>query len=81
MCIRHGWRTSPALQARILREVLAIYPQPIAKDALAKRIAVSPESGSYANNLGRLRTLGVIDYPRRGYVQAKDVLFPEAAVV
>ena len=66
-------------QARILREVVAIYPQPIAKEELAKRIAVSPESGSYANNLGRLRTLGVIDYPRRGYVRAKDVLFPVAA--
>jgi Mn-dependent DtxR family transcriptional regulator len=68
-------------QARILREVVAIYPQPIAKEALAKRLDVSPESGSYANNLGRLRTLGVIDYPRRGYVRAKDVLFPVAAVV
>jgi uncharacterized protein len=68
-------------QARILREVVAIYPQPIAKEALAKRMDVSPESGSYANNLGRLRTLSVIDYPRRGYVRAKDVLFPVAAVV
>jgi Mn-dependent DtxR family transcriptional regulator len=65
-------------QARILREVMAIYPQPIAKETLAKRLDVSPESGSYANNLGRLRTLGVIDYPRRGYVRAKDVLFPVA---
>jgi Mn-dependent DtxR family transcriptional regulator len=65
-------------QARILREVLAIYPQPIAKEALAKRLDVSPESGSYAKNLGRLRTLGVLDSPRRGYVRAKDVLFPIA---
>jgi len=67
-------------QARILREVVAIYPQPIAKAELAKRLDVSPESGSYANNLGRLRTLGVIDYPKRGYVRAQDVLFPVAAV-
>ena len=66
-------------QARILREVVAIYPQPIAKEELAKRIAVSPESGSYANNLGRLRTLGVIDYPRRGYVRAQKDIFPVAA--
>ena len=63
-------------QARILREVMSTYPQAIAKEDLAKCIAVSPESGSYANNLGRLRTLGVIDYPKRGYVRAKDVLFP-----
>jgi Mn-dependent DtxR family transcriptional regulator len=66
-------------QARILREVMSTYPQAIAKEDLAKCIAVSPESGSYANNLGRLRTLGVIEYPKRGYVRAKDVLFPVAA--
>lgn len=58
---------------------MSTYPQAIAKEELAKCIAVSPESGSYANNLGRLRTLGVIDYPKRGYVRAKDVLFPVAA--
>ena len=66
-------------QQKILREIIAAYPQAIRKDELARLIAVSPDSGSYANNLGRLRTLGAIDYPKPGYVQAKDVLFPTMA--
>lgn len=63
-------------QQRILREVIAEYPNHLPKGELAQRIEVSPDSGSYANNLGRLRTLGAIDYPRPGYVKAMDVLFP-----
>lgn len=63
-------------QQRILREIIAEYPNPLPKEELAHRIDVSPDSGSYANNLGRLRTLGAIDYPRPGYVRGMDVLFP-----
>ena len=44
---------------------------------MALAIGVQPTSGSYANNLGRLRTLGVIEYPQKGTVRAHDVLFPE----
>lgn len=35
-------------------------------------------SGGYFNNLGALRTLGVIDYPTPGRVVATSVLFLEA---
>jgi hypothetical protein len=72
-----GIVTNP--QQRILREVLACYPQPMAKAELAAKIQVSPDSGSYANNLGRLRTLGAIEYPRPGFVRAAEVLFPAGA--
>jgi hypothetical protein len=65
-------------QARMLREVVALSPQPIATEALATRRDVSPESGSSAKNLGRRRTLGVIDSPRPGDVHAQDVLLPLA---
>ena len=64
-------------QAKLLREVIAAYPDAIPKDELARRIDVSPTSGAFATNLGRLRTLGAIDYPQQGYVQAKDTLFPD----
>jgi hypothetical protein len=33
-------------------------------------------SSAFANNLGRLRTLGLIDYPRPGLVRADERLFP-----
>ena len=37
----------------------------------------SSTSSAYANNLGRLRSLGLIDYPDRGHVVALPVLFLE----
>ncbi len=38
------------------------------KTQVAAIAGVSPNSGTYANNLGRLRTLGMIEYPQGGYV-------------
>lgn len=65
-----------APQARILRELINAYPDAVEKDALAERVGVSPTSGGYFNNLGRLRTLGAIEYPAPGTARAADILFP-----
>jgi len=65
----------PGAQARILAEVIARYPDAVAKDALAEATGQSPTSGGYFNNLGRLRSLGLIDYPRPGQVVARHILF------
>lgn len=62
-------------KAAILRALISIYPREITRDALAGKIGVSPTSGGYFNNLGALRTLGVIDYPSPGRVVALPVLF------
>jgi hypothetical protein len=64
-------------QAEILRQLIATYPNVLAKSDLAERAGQSPTSGGYFNNLGRLRSLGVIDYPRPGCVVAKSILFLE----
>lgn len=64
-------------KAAILRALIGIYPRDIARDALAEKIGVSSTSGGYFNNLGSLRTLGVIDYPQPGRVVALPVLFLE----
>jgi hypothetical protein len=56
----------PPAQQKILEALIAIHPEPITKDELAARVDVSPTSGGYFNNLGRLRTLGAIDYPTKG---------------
>lgn len=45
--------------------------------ALADRIGVSPTSGGFFNNLGSLRSLGLIEYPRPAEVAALPVLFLE----
>lgn len=75
--LHEAWcRMLPNPQSAILRAVIEIYPDDVAKDELAERVAVSPTSGGYFNNLGRLRTLGAIEYPMPGRVVATDLLFP-----
>jgi hypothetical protein len=64
-------------QAAILRAVIAIHPNDIGKDDLAEQVGVSNTSGGYFNNLGRLRSLGAIDYPSPGRVCSTALLFPE----
>ena len=64
-------------QRAILETLLSKYPKQIKKDELADMIGVSATSGGFFNNLGRLRTLGAIDYPSPGYAKASDLLFPD----
>lgn len=67
-------------QAAILRALIAVYPDEIAKPELADRAGASATSSSYTNNLGTLRSLKLVDYtPMRGVV-ARPVLFLEARV-
>jgi hypothetical protein len=73
-----AWRSKlSGPQGAILGELIEAYPRAIARDELAAMCEASPSSSSYGNNLGALRTLGVIDYPQRGEVVATKLLFPE----
>lgn len=72
LCARVG-----APKAAILRALIAQYPDDLSREDLADAIDVSRTSGGYFNNLGALRTLGVIDYPSPGRVVALPVLFLE----
>jgi len=67
----------PRAKWRLLEVLIAVYPKPLAKDELAARAGVSPTSGGYFNNLGSLRSLGLIDYPTPGHAVARPVLFLE----
>ncbi len=66
-----------APQGRLLRSLLDWYPQAIDRAALAEAAGQSATSSGFANNLGMLRSLGLIDYPQRGQVVATALLFPE----
>ena len=46
----------------------------LARDELAERAGVSATSSSFANDLGKLRTLGLLDYPAPGKVGLGKVL-------
>lgn len=59
----------------ILATLIQAYPHPMSKTDLAEEVGLSSSSGNYANNLGSLRSLGLLDYPARSQVIAADVLF------
>jgi hypothetical protein len=64
---------------KLIEPLIEVYPGELAKAALADRAGASPTSSSFTNNLGSLRTLGLIDYPRQGTVRAEPVLFLETS--
>ena len=53
------------------------YPQSLEREQVAVRAGASPTSSAFMNNLGALRSLGLIDYPRQGHVIAAPVLLLE----
>jgi len=68
-------------QVRILQQLIRLYPESIDKADLAEKAAASATSSAFTNNLGALRSLGLIDYPSPGQVAALPVLFLEEAAV
>lgn len=62
-------------QWRILAQLIDHYPQAMTRDDLATHVGVPITSGAYKNNLGRLRSLGLIDYPQQGLVVGLPILF------
>lgn len=48
---------------------------PLHSDDLAKRTGYSPGSGTFGNIRGRLRSLGLIEYPSPGYVAPAPILY------
>jgi uncharacterized protein len=64
-------------KARILEPLIDIYPDSMDRTDLAEAAGASPTSSAYGNNLGALRSLGLIDYPEPGMVMALPVLFLE----
>jgi len=65
----------PNPEQKILNVLLEEYPNPVAKDECANRAGYTPGSGGFNNPCGRLRTLGLVDYPQPGFVRAQDLLF------
>lgn len=74
--LHHAIQTKlPPAKWKIIEALVDVYPDALTKDALAELINVSPTSGGYFNNLGSLRSLGLITYPRPSEVVALPVLF------
>lgn len=65
----------PGAQVRILQALVDVYPDSIERTALSEIAGVSAASSGYANNLGALRSLGLLDYPASRQVAATSALF------
>ncbi|HEY0701163.1 MAG TPA: type IV secretory system conjugative DNA transfer family protein [Candidatus Acidoferrales bacterium] len=65
---------SPKQQA-ILKALYEAHPSPMDRNELAERSGASANSSAYTNNLGALRSAGMIDYPEPGKAKASDWLF------
>ena len=65
----------PRSQWAILKVLIDQYPNEMTKDDLAAAANQSPTSSGYSNNLGAMRSLGLIDYPSPGRVKAQPILF------
>lgn len=62
-------------QRAIFLETWRYYPGIITRTDLATRVGKSERASGFQNDLGRLRTLGLIAYPEAGKVVAADFLF------
>lgn len=70
-------RQLPMPQARILEVLIECYPEPAYRSDVAEQAGQSPTSSGYKNNLGALRSLGLLDYAGPEKVQALPVMFLE----
>jgi predicted transcriptional regulator len=70
-----GILTNP--QKSILRVLIDVWPKEIPRERLAESVHNQATSGSFKNNLSRLRTLKALEYLPDAHVRASDLLFPD----
>lgn len=64
---------------RMLKPLIDAYPDSLTTEDLADAAGTSATSSGFEKTRGQLRSWGLADYPRAGYVRASDLLFPEGA--
>jgi len=62
-------------QQRILQALHREHPAALAREELAARAEASPTSSAFTNNLGALRSAGMIEYGPNSTVKCADWLF------
>jgi len=62
-------------QQRILRALYEAHPRAIEKSALAEAAGASATSSTFTNNLGAMKSAGMIEYPEKGAAKAADWIF------
>lgn len=70
-------RMLPPARWRIVKCVIDEYPNSCTRAYVAEKSGQKLTSSGFANNLGALRSLGLIEYPGSGEVMASKILFVE----
>jgi hypothetical protein len=60
---------------KILKPLLDAYPRALSNEDLAPLAGYKPGVGAFNNPKGRLRTLGLIEYPQPNQAVASPILF------
>jgi uncharacterized protein len=66
----------PRPRAEILRALVEAYPKPVGRMDLAATLGKSHTTGTFKQDLRRLRRTGLVDFVAGGQVVATDLLFP-----
>lgn len=69
----------PGTERRILSELITLRLNgnvSVTKEYLAGCVEKSAISSGFQNSCGKLRTLGLVEYPTPGHIKAADILFP-----
>lgn len=67
----------PGPERKILQVLIDHYPNAVTNEDCAAESGYTAGGGGFNNPKGRLRSLGLIDYPERNYAVAKPLLFLE----
>jgi hypothetical protein len=65
----------PASVGRILKVLMDAYPSEMTKEELAQASGYEPTGGGFNNYVGRLKSLGLADYPQPKHVRASEACF------
>lgn len=65
----------PGPESKLLVSLLNIYPESMTNEELAEASGYKNGSGGFNNPKGRLRTLGLVEYPEPGKIRARSILF------
>jgi len=68
-------RKLPGPERRILKVLIDAYPKSLSAEECANRAEYAPGSGAFNNPRGKLRSLGLVEYPGNGEVRARNILF------
>jgi hypothetical protein len=66
-----------AFETQIFNTLADAYPNAMSRSELAAAIDKSDAGSYFQNTVSGLKTAGVLEYPRSGYLRATDTLFPE----